>query len=155
MINFKNTGTREFQTNISTLNIRNNNNIPISIKTPVQFGEEEIFSMHKSIEDSIHDNFKNLLLTNHGDRVNNYDFGADLYPLVAEFTSKENFETEAMNRISAAVSKFMPYINLIGFESRPEYINDQFLGTITILIVYSVPVLGINEKSIELVLTVY
>ena len=58
-------------------------NPPIGIKTPVQFADSDgLFAMHTDVLKNIKDNFKNLLLTNHGERLGLYDFGANLRPLV-------------------------------------------------------------------------
>lgn len=151
---FKNVGIREFQTqNVLTTPA---SVLPIGIKTPVAFGDngEGIFSMHTNIQDVVHDNLRNLLLTNHGERLVHYDLGANLRPLVAEFSSKENFDDEAKIRINTAVSKWLPFISLFGFDSRPEFIDNQYTGRIVILVVYNVPQLGITEKALELLLFV-
>jgi hypothetical protein len=83
-----------------------------------------------------------------------YDYGGNLRPLVAEFTSKDNFDGEAMIRINTAVAKWMPFISLVGFDSKPNLENNQVVGIIEVLVVYSVPQLGIIEKALEIVLNV-
>lgn len=110
--------------------------------------------MHTNIQDVVHDNLRNLLLTNHGERVIHFDFGANLRPLVVEFSSKEDFDSEAMIRINTAVSKWLPFISLMGFDSRPEFVDNRFTGRIVIFLVYSVPQLGVVEKAMELLLFV-
>lgn len=110
--------------------------------------------MYTDIKDVVHDNLRNLILTNHGERLIHYDLGANLRPLVAEFSSKDDFDGEAMIRINTAVSKWAPYISLVGFDSRPEFIDNRFTGRIVILLVYSVPQLGIIEKALEVLLFV-
>ncbi|TXH11515.1 MAG: hypothetical protein E6R04_02710 [Spirochaetes bacterium] len=151
---FKNVGIREFQTqNVKTTP---QSVLPIGIKTPVQFGGngEGLFAMHTNIQDVVHDNLRNLLLSNYGERLIHYDFGADLRPLVADFSSKENFDEEAKIRINTAVAKWMPFISLVGFDSRPEFIDNRYTGKIVLLVVYSVPQLGIVEKALEVLLYV-
>jgi phage baseplate assembly protein W len=151
---FKNVGIREFQTQ----NIRTTTQsvLPIGIKTPVEFGGngEGLFAMHTNVQDAVHDNLRNLLLTNFGDRLVHYDFGANLRPLVAEFSSKDNFDDEAKIRINTAVSKWMPFVSLIGFDSHPEFIDNRYTGKIALLVVYSVPQLGVLEKALEVLLYV-
>lgn len=156
LISFKNVGVKQFATqNILTTPASIS---PIGIKTPVEFGQnsEGLFAMLTDIRDVVHDNLRNLLLTNHGGRVINFDLGADLQPLVAEFTSKEDFDAEAMIRINTAVSKFMPYVTLVGFDSKPEFIPGQniFTGRILLFLVYSVPSLNVVERGLELLLFV-
>lgn len=154
LLSFKNVGIREFQPqNVLTTP---QSATPIGIKTPAMLGDngEGILAMHTNIQDVVHDNFRNLLLTNHGERLIQFDLGANLRPLVAEFSSKDDFDGEAMIRINTAVAKWMPFITLIGFDSRPEFIDTRFTGRIVILVVYSVPQLGIAEKALELLLFV-
>lgn len=151
---FKNVGIRQFQTeNVLTTP---QSATPIGIMTPVAFGDngDGLFAMYTDIKDVVADNFRNLLLTNHGERLVHYDLGANLRPLVAEFSSKEDFDGEAMIRINTAVAKWMPFMTLIGFDSRPEFIDNRFTGRIALMIIYSVPQLGIVEKALELLLFV-
>jgi phage baseplate assembly protein W len=151
---FKNVGIREFQ--VQNVQTTPESLVPIGIKTPMALGEDGdgIFAMHKNIQDVIHDNFRNLLLTNYGERLVHFNFGANLRPLVAEFSSKENFDNEAMIRINTAVAKWMPFMSLVGFDSHPEFIDNRYTGRIVIFIVYSVPQLNITEKALELLLFV-
>ncbi len=151
---FKNVGIREFQTqNVKTTP---QSILPIGIKTPVQFGGngEGLFAMHTNIQDVVHDNLRNLLLSNFGERLVHYNFGTNLRPLVADFSSKENFDQEAMIRINTAVAKWMPFVSLVGFDSRPEFIDNNYTGKIVVLVVYSVPQLGLIEKALEVLLYV-
>lgn len=151
---FKNVGIREFQT--YNVNSTPQTALPIGIRTPMSFGTngEGLVKMHTSLSDTVHDNLKNLLLTNHGERLVHYDLGANLRPLVADFTSKDNFDAEAMIRINTAVAKWMPFVSLIGFDSRPEFIDNRYVGRIVILVVYSVTQLGITERALEVLLSV-
>jgi phage baseplate assembly protein W len=151
---FKNVGIRQFQ--VQNVLTTPQSITPIGIKTPAAFGDngDGLFAMYTTIQEVVHDNLRNLLLTNHGERLVNFDLGANLRPLVAEFSSKDDFDGEAMIRINTAVAKWMPFISLVGFDSRPEFIDNRFTGRIVILVVYSVPQLGINEKALELLLFV-
>jgi phage baseplate assembly protein W len=151
---FKNVGIREFQT--QSVKTTTQSVLPIGIKTPVQFGGngEGLFAMHTDVREAVADNLRNLLLSNYGDRLVHYDFGANLRPLVADFSSKDNFDQEAKIRINSAVAKWMPFISLVGFDSRPEFIDNRYTGKIVILVVYSVPQLGLIEKALEVLLYV-
>lgn len=151
---FKNVGIREFQT--QNILATPQSITPIGIKTPATLGDngDGILAMYTSIQDVVHDNLRNLLLTNHGERLVHYDLGANLRPLVADFSSKENFDGEAMIRINTAVAKWMPFITLVGFDSRPEFTDNRFTGKIVVLLVYSVPQLGITERALEVLLFV-
>lgn len=130
--------------------------LPIGIKTPLRLGNNDdgIFSMHLSAASQIQDNFRNLLLTNHGDRLGLYDFGANLQPLTTEITAREDFEAEAMTRIKAATSKYMPFLDLQAFETSIDNFQNKDTGLIKIKINYGVPILGIKDKKIEVILYV-
>ena len=101
------------------------NEIPIGIKTPLRLGENNdgIFAMHLNIADQIHDNFRNLLLTNYGERLGQYEYGANLRELAMEL-GRSDFDAEAIVRIRNAINTFMPFIEPKTFEN-PE--NTTFL----------------------------
>ena len=128
---------------------------PVGIKTPLRFGTGRtgLFDMHFEIEDQVHDNLKNLLLTNHGERIGLYDFGASLRELTTERLSSEDFDNEAMIRIRDAVKKYMPFVNLDSFESSfSDNPASNSVAEITIRIIYSIPKLQISNKGIEVIL---
>lgn len=131
------------------------NEIPIGIKTPIELGQghDGLFAMHTSLKDQIADNFRNLLLTNHGERVGLYNFGANLRELSMERGTDE-FEVECIIRIRDAAAKFMPYIDLQTFESRSNKDLITGLYRTRIRISYAVPTLGINKCVTEVVIFV-
>lgn len=108
--------------------------------------------MHFQLVEQIEDNFRNLVLTNHGERLMLYDFGANLRPLLTEWSNKEDFDSEAMIRINTASSKYMPFVNLNGYESKPDYRENIFTGIIRMYIHYSVPALNIGDRILEITL---
>jgi hypothetical protein len=113
--------------------------------------------MSFTLSEQIHDNFKNLILTNHGDRLGRYTFGANLKELCTELSSKRAFDSEAMSRIKSAVAQSMPYLELSTFESTfnvdPETApKPPGMALLSIKIIYSVPKLRIGNKAIEVVL---
>jgi phage baseplate assembly protein W len=131
------------------------NEIPIGIKTPIELGQghEGIFTMHTSLRDQIGDNLRNLILTNHGERLGLYNFGANLQELSME-RGNDDFEVEAIIRIREAVSKFMPYVDLQTFESRSNRDNVTGLFRVRIRVTYGVPTLGISRGILEVVIFV-
>ena len=154
-ISFKNVGIKQEEKANDVLT-KNRSLIPIGIKTPLELDPtgKELFVMHFKIKDQIKDNLKNLLLTNHGERVNQFNFGANLLPLTAEYSSKDDFDTEAMIRINTAIAKFMPFITPIEFDSEADRESNNIVGKIKILVVYSAQALNIQRDQIELELTV-
>ncbi len=121
--------------------------IPFGIKTPLAYSPGSLFEMTYTITEQISDNFKNLILTNFGDRVGIAQYGANLTPLLADFTDVNTFNAEAMARIKTAVVKWMPYVQLKGYESFPEFLNGRFQKRIKLLIAYRVPQIPILAKT--------
>tara|TARA_Y100000310_G_scaffold321256_1_gene378638 strand:+ start:542 stop:1030 length:489 start_codon:yes stop_codon:yes gene_type:complete len=129
--------------------------LPIGIKTPMQLGDGRngLFTMNWDIDSVIADNLKNLLLTNHGDRLGMYDFGANLQELVTELGS-EDFDNEAIFRIQQTVNKYMSYLTLETFETSTDHgVATSGLAAVAIKVTYSVPKLGISNKGI--IVTLY
>lgn len=126
------------------------NQEPIGIKTPLRLGTQNdgVFSMHFNIADQIQDNFRNLLLTNHGERLGLYDFGANLRELSLEH-GQDTFDGEAIVRIKDAVNKYMPFIGLGTFESKLLPNRNGLIERVNIKITYDVARLGIIGKEIE------
>ena len=152
LTSFKHVGIKEFET--QKIFTTDQSPVPIGIKTPIAFGRagEGLFEMNTNIADQIQDNLRNLLLTNHGERLGRYDFGADLLPLTTEYVSNESFVPEAMLRINTAVAKYLPFVELNGFSSTPVFDENRFLAKISLVVQYSVTNLGIFEKQTEITL---
>jgi phage baseplate assembly protein W len=126
---------------------------PIGIKTPLELDEDQsinIFKMHYAITDQMADNLRNLILTNHGERLAMYDFGANLRPLLTDFSNKDNFDQEAMKRIKGAAAKYMPFVNLLGYESKVDRRENVYTGIINILVAFQVA--SFPEQLIEVTL---
>ena len=129
--------------------------IPFGIKTPLQLGDVDgIFSMNYSLADQFHDNLKNLLLTNWGERLGLYKFGANLRPIVTEFVSQDSFDNEAIARIKEAVETWMPFIDLEDFSSSVDRLEDKNTAVIKVTITYNILQLNIAKRSLQIVLYV-
>jgi phage baseplate assembly protein W len=128
--------------------------IPIGIKTPLEKGQETdgLFVMHKNLEDTVSDNLRNLILTNHGERLFRYDYGANLRDLAFEMGTEEG-DTEAIIRIRNAVSKYLPYVNLQTFESTqmPSTYNDS--SKVLVKVTYVVPGVNPKQRMIEVIIS--
>lgn len=124
--------------------------LPIGIRTPMRLGQgsDGIFQMHFELANQIRDNFRNLLLTNHGERVAIHDFGADLQYMTMELGS-DIFDSELLLRINTAVSKFMPFIKLADLERKIENSDNENTAKIRVKVFYSVPSLRIINQAVE------
>jgi len=127
----------------------------IGIKTPLELGSgrDGLLKMHDSLKEQIKDNLKNLLLTNHGERLGNYDFGANLDELLFEFSS-EDFEAEALSRVTSAVGKYMPFVSIQNVETFTETFNNEHTAKIGIKVVYGIPQLELDNQAVSLILRV-
>lgn len=130
--------------------------LPIGIKTPLQLGRrgEGIFAMHFDLGEQIKDNLRNLLLTNKGERLCLWDFGANLRELTTEFASGDEFDNEATRRIKEAVNRWMPYVTLVSYVPTTENTQNVKTGIISFKITYDVPTLGLRDQALEISLYV-
>lgn len=128
---------------------------PIGIKTPLKLGQiEGILAMNYSLADQVHDNFRNLLLTNWGERLQQYDLGANLGPLLSDYATQDDFDSAAITRINAAVQKWMPYINLQDYLSEIDNAQSLGSGMLRVTITYGVPALQVEKRALQLLLRV-
>jgi len=125
---------------------------PIGIKTPLELGSDSdgLLKMHRDLGDQVSDNLRNLLLTNKGERLMDYEFGANLSELTFELGS-EDADTEAMTRIKSAVSRYMPYISLETLKSIRETADDD-LARVGVRITYTVPAFSEKTRVVEVIL---
>lgn len=149
--NFKSVGKTATQRAIESLV---KSPTPIGIKTPLAPGTDgNIFAVHYSLPDQMHDNLKNLLLTNWGERLGLYDYGANLRPLTTELVSQDDFDAAAVERIASAVSKWMPFVNLDEYISTYDRHENNNTAIARIAITYSIPALEVAKRSLEV--TIY
>lgn len=129
--------------------------VPIGIITPVNYSEKVggPLEMSTNMVNQVIDNFRNMLLTNHGERVPLFDFGANLRQLLTERLALDDYEEQAMLSIKSTTEKYMPYVNLDTFEIQPLENDAQGLSKVRIVIRCSIPRLTTSQKLIELILT--
>lgn len=149
---FKSSGKTQEQTFVEALN---KTVVPVGIKTPLRLGEQTgIFDMHTSLIDQVNDNLRNLILTNWGEHLGIYDFGANLRPLCTELVSPDDFDAQAVQRISRAVSRWMPFVTLEDFVSSIDHLDNKNTGIIHLTITYTIPTLKSGKRALEVTLYV-
>lgn len=145
---FKSSGKTQSQKDSETTVI---SPIPYGIKTPLELGSTEgIFVMNYSLEDQFADNLKNLLLTNWGERVGLYQYGANLKPVTTELVSQDDFDNAAISRIKNAVDKWMPFVDLEDFSSVIDRDGNKNTSIININITYNIPALKVFRKGLQI-----
>jgi phage baseplate assembly protein W len=152
--NFKNSGRSVLDVFDETKEkLEEKKKIPYGIKTPLRHGNERagIFDMNFNIGDQIADNLRNLIQTNHGERLGHFDFGANLRPLSMELMGQEKFESEAMSRIGASVSKYLPFVRLstMSVSRVPE--TEENLPQVVITLEYKVPVSDSRQRRLDVI----
>ena len=127
---------------------------PIGIATPIRLARKagSLLEMHTDIALQIRDNFRNMLSTNHGERIMISDFGANLKPLAYTLGSEAS-DAEAISRISKTTAKYMPYISLETFEPIRELSADGSLSRIGVRVTFSAVTVGINSQSVEVIIS--
>jgi phage baseplate assembly protein W len=130
---------------------------PIGIKTPLELSkksQDSLFAMHYDVIKQVHDNLRNLLLTNPGERLGRHDYGAGLREMTLEMLSNDNFEHIVMMRIKKTVEKYMPFIDLDDFTI--ENINGEpyklqtSMSNVTVIITYNIPKLSVMGNKLQI-----
>lgn len=169
---FKSSGklvtARELTDIVSTINP------PIGIKTPLELSagrtDEDFYKMHFNAADQIKDNFRNLLLTNFGERLCNAGLGANLKSLLYDASSLESIESEIMRRITVTANKYLPIIEIknidirtLGIDANTKDIkatsqnippSSAGLFGIVVFVKYDIPRLQTVNQAIEVELTI-
>lgn len=124
--------------------------LPIGIKTPMRLsaGNFALFDMHTDLASQIRDNFRNMVATNHGERLSIYDFGGNLLPLAFELGA-DDVDSQAIRRITATTEKYMPFISLETFEPFRENSEDGNLAKIGVRVTYSIPSIQVTNQAVE------
>ena len=145
----------------TTLEVNNsfpdaNIDLPIGILTPLSMGDSNdgIFKMSKKLEVQVKDNLRNLIMTNWGERLMLYDFGANLGSLLFELGS-ESADMLAIIQIKRAIEKYMPFIQPLTFETfSPGNTANNGLALIGIRLIFKVPTIGNDEYMEEIIMAV-
>lgn len=82
--------------------------LPINLKVPLRRSPRGAFATNDSTLEAVADDLKCLILTNHGERVIHYDFGANLRALI--FEQGIDVKQQIADAITSAVEKWMPFV---------------------------------------------
>jgi phage baseplate assembly protein W len=127
---------------------------PIGFKTPLEQGDD-IFKMHTSPIRQLTDNFRNLIMTNNGERLGMFNFGANLNSVVFEYGNSPNFEQAIGEAIINVTQKFIPSISIIDISSvfidevEKNDANKIGLAKVRIRIEYVIPKFKSPKLAIE------
>jgi|MDTB01.3.fsa_nt_gb phage baseplate assembly protein W len=119
---------------------------PIGVVIPLEEGTglDGLFAMTYDGVQQLALNLQNLISTNHGERTGKPEYGANLRPLCAEYStlSLSEFESEAMRRIQKAVREHLSLVELDDFTTSYVQDDDPALLRIDMNIKFNVPQLA-------------
>ena len=118
----------------------------VGLELPLTYGNSGFFNRTKTALQQAKSNIKNLLLTNKGERLGNPTFGTNLLSLV--FT-QENTDLEARveEEIRAAMSEFLPFINIVNIETN---FSDENMSTAIVNLRFTLNVDVTSEENLTL-----
>lgn len=117
---------------------------PIGIKTPLEAGGD-IFVTHDNPIKQLSDNFRNLVMTNNGERLGMFNFGANLKSLLYDYSNEPNFESIVTEAIVSATNRYIPSIVITSVSAvfvdanEKNDLNKIGLAMVRIKIDYSIP----------------
>ena len=104
------------------------------------------YGLHKDLESMAAQNLKMVILTSPGERVMIPEFGVGIRNFLFEPNSP-NTKEAIRQRIQNQVSKYLPYINLVGLQLfSPNVIDGTDNTTLVLKIQYSVPAANIVSE---------
>ncbi|MDC3304858.1 GPW/gp25 family protein [bacterium] len=118
----------------------------IGLELPLTYTSEGYFRRTKTALEQARSNIKNLLLTNKGERLGNPTFGTNLLSLVF---SQENTDLESRveEEIRAAMSEFLPFINIVNIETN---FSDENMSTAIVNLRFTLNVDVTSEENLTL-----
>ena len=118
----------------------------IGLELPLTHTQNGFFNRTKTALEQARSNIKNLLLTNKGERLGNPTFGTNLLSLVF---SQENTDLEARveEEIRAAMSEFLPFINIVSIETN---FSDENMSTAIVNLRFTLNVDVTSEENLTL-----
>ena len=132
---------------------------PIGFKTPLEEGDD-IFKMHTNPIKQLSDNFRNLVMTNNGERLGMFNFGANLNSLLFDYSNESEFQNIVGEAIVQAANKYIPSISINNItaiaidENEKNDLNRLGLTKVRIRINYTIPKFKSPNLALEVDLTV-
>jgi len=115
----------------------------ISVLLPLVYHKQDgPFQLNKTIEETVKQNFKNLILTVKGERIMDPNFGVGLHSYLFENYTLGTVRDIREETISQA-AKYMPFINILDFKITESNTN---LNQFYIYIRYSISSLGALDE---------
>ena len=120
-----------------------------SAKLPLkQDVTDGLYNLNKTLEESIKQNFKMLLLTNPGERVMIPEYGVGLRQMLFD-QSGEALKEKIISKITSQIDKYLNIVHLIGIEitnGLEDNPTENLSNTLNVRIYYSIPYLNVNDE---------
>ena len=113
----------------------------IGVKIPITYDSGDGFTMLKTLDDTIKQNLKMLILTNPGERVMEPEFGVGIMQyLFSNFS--ENVYGEISQNIKSQAQRYMPAVIIHNIDF---YSIDPDSNSMSFAIQYHVPDIGLSD----------
>ena len=87
----------------------------IGVTLPARLGQTGMFEQSTTFIQQTRSNFKNLILTKKGERVNQPTFGCDLWKIMFEQITEETIDNARLVVVEA-IDTWLPFIELVDFQ---------------------------------------
>ena len=152
--NFKSVGERPTarrNDNTGVLKPRN-----FGFKTPLRStGNSDIFDMHQDPREQLRDNFKNLILTNKGERLGMPDFGVSLKSISYDFSNRSDYIAIVQDQIIEQAKIYIPAILVKDIEVDINDDNEslssqrQGLALLKIVVLFDIPRMRVENMALQ------
>ena len=118
----------------------------------------ELFKLHIDPLEQLADNLRNLVQTNHGERLGRFEFGCNLKSILFERNGglAADYERLVIENIEKQVKQNIPVIAISNIDIKPDNKIDNTdktsLAKVIIKISFAVPALRRMKNSIEVIL---
>lgn len=130
---------------IRSLKKEENVNKSLNIRFPLRRSAHGAFDLNKTTLDAVRDDLKSLIITNWGERIIHYDFGANLRSII--FEQGEDVKQKIEDAINTAIEKWMPFVNVVDIQTKNQK-DDPGLGDyeISLKIIFQVGSTGLEGQ---------
>lgn len=151
---FKSSGIKKTDLNTNT-NI--NSKVTLyGLKFPFEFDDKYTFlKCNTSSLDQISDDLTLLIMTNYGERLGVYNYGANLKELLTESLTVSEFNEQAAEKILNAVSLWMPFLTLIDLKTEINENSKYATQVFNIKIDFSVPQISDELRTLRFTVNLF
>ena len=110
MVKFKSTGVQISPETVAETEVQTT---PLGLVTPLRPAQVDgsTFEMHFDIKRLLRDNLRNLLATNWGERLGEWDFGANLVEFAMELEPDDGTDP-LRERVFLTITRWMPFLTV-------------------------------------------